>query len=351
MSLNQPTHASTLVMKKKFTIIVICVIAIVAVIFAGLCCLSSQSELFADREMGKLGEMPVSGSPLAVTVAPGLNFKIDTGSDICAISGRDLRYLDSIGCDIDTVFYPSLGRDGIGDVVLETIRYRVSLPLYNYKVTKDSLGTTYYRPIAESINLLHNVDFVPTKSDVSVLGIDFIQRFKVEYQYERGVIALYFDTPEGYEKCASIESSKSPIDIMLLGNRYYMDLEVEHRPYRFFIDTGIQRALIKLPMAERKITKHSLHEDTVASFRGKFPALVDERAWLLMGDRERSVKAYFYDNDEEDFAINPLNVFKQDVLLDFENKELLLRPYCTISHYERPDDESNVLAEFETQAI
>lgn len=334
-------------MKKKITIITACIVTLAAITILALNALSSQSDISADREMGKLGEMPISGNPLYATVAPGLKLKIDTGSDISAISDNDLRYLDSIGCRIDTTFYPSIGRNGHGNMVLETVRYRVSLPLYNYTVSKDSLGSIYYKPIAESINMLSNVDFIPSNSEISVIGIDFLQQFKVEYQYARGMIALYLDTPEGYEKCCDIQSPPSLIDFISLGNRYYMDLEVEHRPYRFFIDTGIQRAHIKLPMSERKITKHILLEDTIVSFRGKFPALVDERAWLQMGDRERSVKAYYYDNDEEDFAINPLNVFDQDVLLDFSNKELLLRPYFTISRQQRPDNEAGVLAEFD----
>lgn len=347
MHLNTDASTFFIYMKKKIIIITACFVALAAISIVALSSLSSQADITADREMGKLGEMPISGNPLYATVAPGLKLKIDTGSDISTITDHDLRYLDSIGCRIDTTFYPSLGRNGRGDMVFETVRYKVSLPLYNYTVSKDSLGAIYYRPIAESINMLSNVDFIPSSSGISVIGIDFLQRFKVEYQYARGVIALYLDMPEGYEKCCDIQSPLSLIDFISLGNRYYMDLEVEHRPYRFFIDTGIQRAHIKLPMSERKITKHNLLEDTIVSLRGKFPALVDERAWLLMGDRERSVKAYYYDNDEEDFAINPLNVFKQDVLLDFSNKELLLRPYCAISHYERPENEASVLAEFD----
>lgn len=45
-----------------------------------------------------------------------------------------------------------------------------------------------------------------------------------------------------------------------------------------------------------------------------------------MGDRLVNGLAYYYDSLEEPYAFNPLNLFLQDVLIDFDNCSLSLRP-------------------------
>ena len=314
---------------KKLIISISIVIVVALIAFFGICLLSSQTELTADRNHGQLCDLPIINEPVYVMAAPGLQFKMDTGADFSAITKRDLAYLDSLGYKIEELTYPVFGRNGRGDLAFHTKRYRVSIPTYRYTTSNDSLGNTLYTPIEGTLNVLHNVDFVPALTEFSVLGVDFLEKFKMEFKCDKRMIALHFEEPEGYIPCAKLNISYAPDKLLWLGNRYYIKAAVERHPNNFFIDTGLYKAMIKMPENKKSITRNQLYNDTVTSLRGKYPAYTDTDAWISIGDREGVYYAFYYDNDEEDYALNPINIYNQDVLIDFPGKELKLRPYTT----------------------
>ena len=82
---------------KKLIISISIVIVVALIAFFGICLLSSQTELTADRNHGQLCDLPIINEPVYVMAAPGLQFKMDTGADFSAITKRDLAYLDSLG--------------------------------------------------------------------------------------------------------------------------------------------------------------------------------------------------------------------------------------------------------------
>ncbi len=320
---------------KKSIIPILIVISVALIVYGYLAAQSSQEYMMPDRSYGKLGEMPIEGDPLYITIAPGLQFKIDTGCDLTTISEHDLALLDSLGYKAKKSFHFVLGRNIMGDIMMRTTRYTVDLPLYLYDTAVDSIGRVVNTPIASSLNVLHNVDFVPSRTSTSVIGIDFLEKFKVEYEYDSGLVALYLDDPEDYEPVADLYMSNSPVDAIWLGHRYYIDASVEDRSHGFFIDTGIRNVNLKLPVGELKYAGKKLLNDTVASFRGNYPATVDRNAWVAMGNRIGRGNAYYYDNDEEPYALNPFYLFDQDVVLDFPGKALKLRPYIHSANKKR----------------
>lgn len=295
---------------------------------------TSQTQIYADLTSGPLGVMPISGKPQFLQITPDLRFKLDTGADASSITEDDLNKLRKMGYKVEEVFYPAIGRDGRGDIVFSTKRYRVDLPFYTYSVIKenghtvlDSLGVPVIdiehpaRP-----NVIHNVDFMPSKTGYSVLGIDFLEKFKIESHGRQRMLAFYFDMPKGYEETAKLTISKSPKFWHLLGHRYYIDLDVEGYTNSYFLDTGIQGAFLKRSKKEcKEINMDDFILDTVASYRGRFPALRDDNAWIKIGNREGRRVVYYYDNDEESFAINPLNMFDYDLLIDFAGGKLMFK--------------------------
>jgi len=274
--------------------------------------------------------MPVGGLPLMVSLMPGLDFRIDTGSDMSFISERHLSMLDSMGYKVDKVLGFTAGRDTHGDITFHTTRYIVDIPVYRYEMYIDGSGKSSTRMIPSSLNVLRNVEFVLSPDDMSVFGIDFLEKFKVEYRYRYGVVSLYFDRPEGYESSIPLMCSRSLSMLLWLSERYYLDAHVLHREYRFFIDTGLQRVNIKLPMDESCYSNNNMYSDTIVTLRGAYPALVDNSSWVSLGNRSGSRMVYYYDTDEEPCAMNPLNLFEQDVLMDFSGREILMRPYFNI---------------------
>lgn len=284
---------------------------------------TSQTDLSAERNQGVLGELLLDSEPQFIVLRPGLRFKLDTGADFSSITERDLHFLDSLGYKATESFYPIIGRDGKGDIKLNTKRYTVSLPLYMWDTSTDSLGTVKQDINYNASNVLSNIDFAPSDCEFSVLGIDFIEKFIVEFRSKENVLAFYFDQPEGYETGARIERSQSPLYWPYLGHRYYMTAGVDSEDGYYFLDTGIMRAFIHRPLRELPVDLQKTPNDTIVSFHGKYPAVADHNGWLKIGNREGNETIYYYDSDEESHSINPLNMLDNvDLLLDFPSQQL-----------------------------
>lgn len=315
---------------KKVVLVLVLLIMLCGALYAFVCLQTSQDYIYADRADGRICDMPVGNTPLFVTVMPGLQFKLDTGSDMSLLSAKDMALLDSLGYSVREVFGISTGRNGLGKIMFETKRYRVDLPTYRYDTVTDSLGIVTSSQVPSSLNVLHNVDFVLAPDDMSVLGIDFLEKFKVEYRFMASMISLYLDVPDGYEQSIPMFYTRTPINALWLGKRYYLSANVMNRNYKFFIDSGIQRADFKLPFSERIYSKNKLYSDTVVSFSGRFPAFIDNASWVTIGNRSGRRRVYYYDNDEEIFALNPFNAINQDLVIDFSGLSIMLRPYYNV---------------------
>lgn len=321
--------------KSKLIIISSVIAAIVFGIYGLMLTLGSHESMHVDRPEGRLCTMPVAGVPLFVTVAPGLEFKIDTGADASSITEEGLARLEELGYKAERRVYPVFGRNGVGLMNWTFTRYQVDVPLYDYSSTVDSLGNVTHEVIPESLNVLHDVDFVPSSTGFSVLGVDFLQKFKIEYRYEEQAVSLYFDTPEGYEPFAELTVSHSPLKDMWQGNRYYLTIAVQDVKNDYFLDTGLQRAHLRLPMSEFNRSPKELVSDTIRTMIEKHPALVDNEGWVCIGDRCGSAAVWYCDTSEEPYTFNPFNYLKQDFLLDLDGRKLMLRPYSSTISYLR----------------
>lgn len=62
---------------------------------------------------------------------------------------------------------------------------------------------------------------------------------------------------------------------------------------------------------------------------GVYPAKTNN-VWVELGNRAGSQKAFYSDNDEEPYTVNPINVFTQDLLIDFPTRTVALRPYVPL---------------------
>ncbi|WP_302996822.1 hypothetical protein, partial [uncultured Muribaculum sp.] len=172
-------------MKSKTTITLIVVLLCAILCYGFVLSRTSQNDISSDNPDGIVGTMSLSGSPFVAEIAPGLMFKIDTGSDLSTITAEALATLEKMGYHPRKEIYPVLGRDGMGDIQLSATRYKIDLPFHHKVYENDS---TIYNEI---INVIHNVDFAPSKNGLSVLGIDFLQKFKIEYQYHNKALNLY----------------------------------------------------------------------------------------------------------------------------------------------------------------
>ena len=328
-------------MKRRIAVILLVIVGCVGLLYAILLSLGSQRDIYSDRSEGCIGMLPVRRvNPIFVEVVPGVQFRLDSGSDLSTITEEDLDKLRKMGCQVKTSIYPALGRDGQGVYRANIKRYTVSLPLHIYTFTTDTLGFKHEQLVKSTHNVLHNVDFVPSESGFSTLGIDLLENFRVDFQYENGVIALYFTRPDGYQDLATLKADSSPSKSIWIGNRYYMDIKIDRQTDSYFLDTDLQYQQIKLPENQRRRSKRHISKAIARTTLHTYEAIVDNDAWMEVGNRAGGVSAYYYDSREEQYSFNPLNMFQQDILIDYPGKVLALRPFCVLPkrHFsERPD--------------
>ncbi|MDE6048808.1 MAG: hypothetical protein K2G09_03850, partial [Paramuribaculum sp.] len=263
-------------MKRKTIVWLAVIILLIAALYSGVCMLSSQDDMHPDTDKAKLCYIPILSAPGEIELIPGLRFKVDTGSDLSTITESDLALLDSLGFSVKKKWYPVIGRDGGGKYNFNLKRYTVDLPLVQYDIKTDDRGKKYGVGRLKDATVLRNVDFVPSTSGMSVLGIDFLEKFKLEYDFTNRAIALYQADPDTtYLTCAELYTSKSLLLMPMLGKRYSLDLKAAGYEGRFFIDSGIKDARIKMPASQVEIVhKADLVDDTVISALGAFPAKV-----------------------------------------------------------------------------
>lgn len=322
---------------KRTIIIIACIMAVVAMVYWLLCVLSSQDDIRASRSDGQIGVLPFVDQKIMVEPVPGLRFKFDTGSDISTITEADLERLREMGMSVEKKSYPVVGRDGDGKTRMCMQRYTVSLPLYDYQFVTDTVsGAVSAVASRNSRNVLEGVDFAPSQTGYSVLGVDFIEKFKVAYDFRNGAVRLYMNLPGGYEAFNKLYYSRSVTDGLWLGKRYYMDMRVDGEMRGFFCDTGIREAMVKMSPSTLSKSVEGLLNDTVVTMVANFPALKNDSEWIEIGSRGGMVSVYYYDNNEEPFAFNPFNLFRQDCLIDFENGMVYLRRYFDVPDQDPP---------------
>ncbi|MCM1348104.1 MAG: retroviral-like aspartic protease family protein [Firmicutes bacterium] len=315
-------------MKKFITIFGITVGVALLVLVLGCIAVSrgTQHGFSVEQLSDETPLMPLSGIPYCLEVMPGLKLKFDTGADISTLTDADAEKLRQAGYEVKEKFGPIGGRDGYGRTEITARRYTVTLPVGGYVINADSTGKSSLVYSGSPAALLHNVDFQKVESGISTLGLDFLRKFKIECIYNLQAAMLGSTMPQGYQKVIDITRNLHFWDYLWSPIRSYITVNVNQNPNIYLIDTGLQRAAVKKPYSQRNRAKGNLHHDSVKSLVNKYDAWVDEEAWIDFGVRSGTKPVHYYDNPEDDYQINPLNVFQQDILLDLENAGIYFRP-------------------------
>lgn len=317
---------------KKILIILIVAVAVVVLGCVSIYSLTSQKDIRLVTDGSTLGRLPIVGPNALVELVPGLTMKLDTGCDFSIITQADLERIKRMGLKVDSTYYPQLGRDRAGHVSLRMRRYHVDVPMGEYIYGTDSAGNNIYE-FSGKVNMIRHVDFVPAEPDeTSLLGIDLLERFIVEYTANPETLTLCTELPDGYNYVDEIHEMKNLADVLTLGHRYYTRLKVERKSNNFFIDTGLRNIHIKLPSEARRRSKRTIVRDTMLQRNHRVPVYIDSSAWAEYGNRAGNYVAFYYDSrfGSEEYAVNPLILFQQDAVLDFPNRKLALRPFVTL---------------------
>lgn len=313
-------------MKKVYIILLTVLIAAAGAYLVLLNTLGPQRNLCLANPEASTGRMFLSQTPILVEMAPGVRFKLDTGSGVSTINPSDIEKLREAGINVSPVTLFAVDRDAYARYNFYTEGVRVDFPLYDYDFMTDSTGRAIPVGTPRKVNTLENVDFFVAPG-ISTLGIDVMQKMMVEYLYNEQALAFHNRRPKGYQETVELRRSLNPLYFFITGERYYMNVGVDHIYNDYYIDTGLQLAMLKLPSDQADRSGHTLREDSVRTLLNVHKALTDDRAWIELGHRAGYRRASYYDS-EEPYGINPLNIFTQDMLLDFGGGMIYLRPYC-----------------------
>ena len=94
--------------------------------------------------------------------------------------------------------------------------------------------------------------------------------------------------------------------------------------------------MVKMSTSTMSKDTQGILNDTVVTMVSEYPALKNDSEWMEIGSRGGNVKVYYYDNREEPFAFNPLNLFRQDCMIDFAAGEVYLRRYFDVPDQDPP---------------
>lgn len=318
-------------MKRLSLILSILVALIVAgVVFVLYTVNRTQPNLKFDDRSNTSVEVPLNNG--VVELFQNGFFAIDTGASYSTINRSTLETLRNRGVEIEESHFPIIGRGVDGEFHIEPSHCVVTLPIDRYELTTDSLRRIDWLPASGVANTISNVNFVVTDDDVpSTLGMDFLEKFVVGYQYFRQAIVFAEKVDEDYQFMCDIITPYTLNNMLGMGHRYNLSLSVDDKAHEYFINSGLDNLSLKLPESDTIYSKRQLHDDV---FRLRDNSMVSakyvESAWVEIGNRAGGRKIFYSDNGMEQYAINPILFFRQDVVFDFPNRKVYLRPYADL---------------------
>ena len=302
-------------------IIAIASVGLIAVLTWGYARANSQH---AYLKVGNL-DSPVALYPFHQSIIDfggGIEFCYNTGSFISTILPADLERLKIMGMDVDSVSFPSFGIDHLNKAFFCSKMYTVDLPVYD---NQPGAKPENRRVVARMKDVL----FLPAPSSdtLSTRGIDVIERFVCLYSPATKAIGFSTEVPDDFELLTDISSEWTAATLLGCGKRYYVDMSIENNSHSFFINTSFPKVNVALPLEDSVLANSDLRTSLLVTMRGSFRAKLLDKAWVNIGDRAGNHPIFFADTGFlESYVVNPMNLFLQDVVIDYPRNRILLRP-------------------------
>lgn len=289
-----------------------------------------QRNIHLDSGCEKAGPFPLRGSSADLEIAPGLVFRVSSVSSLSAITPETLEKLKEMGCKVDSSSTVIFGRDMRANIRMITKLYIVDLPFATYDYYLDTLANHRVDRVVAShpLQYIRDMEFVPAmEGDPNSFGIDFLENFTLEYNYGNAAMAFHVEPPVDFERCGDMTPGYGLRDLIGTGNRYYVDMKIDHEPYRFLVNTSLLRVPVKLSLNNLSRQNNHTQTTTVKNvYSQELDAVLDRNAWCEFGNRAGGRKVFFYNDVADTYEINPALFFHQDLLLDFRRNGIYLHP-------------------------
>ncbi len=313
------------------------ILAVIVLVILGIVHRSMNSHIpsIAPATTERGGAIPVfpANPDGIITINDSLRFRFDTGSSASTLIKDDARRLRNMGIDVEVRKFPVVSRTTLDEkfyIAKGTVITKI--PYYYMRHIKDSAHHGHYESTGKIAGYIENLAFLPAPETdtISTLGIDMIEHFIVEMSKANKAITLRTSVPDDYQYEMDLKRPISLFGLISDSHRYYMPLRVQNHAATYRIDTGIALSQLKMPAADSLQVHIKLQDVMLSTPRGVAPAKYADSVWVGLGNRQGSYSAHYTDEGEDDYAINPLNFFKQDVVFDFPGKKFYMHPISNL---------------------
>ncbi len=301
-----------------------------------LCDTPLQKSVRIERDT--VGPFPICGDESEVELTPGLSFRFSTAAPVSRVTPETLEWLRDKGCVTDSFTRWILSRDNSNTLRVTKKLYRVNLPLSTYHIGAYDSITEKFKVEPEAFGkkgFIYDVDVtIASDDDYNTLGGLFLNNFVVEKSDNSGSIYLHKALPEGYEYLGSFRVGHRLSDMLGTGIRYYFDMKVDHESYSFLINTALTDIAVKMPFdrIDWNVNDAPKKERIIDAAGTQQDAVVDQSSWIEFGNRAGSFRVHYFTDRGENFEMNPFEFFSQDVVLDFPNNAIYLRPFYDMKY-------------------
>lgn len=318
-------------MKKKYIVLtVVCVLIVALAIVYSVVNTHNPSIVNTNGAPAEKAVATYTVSPEGIlTVNDSLRFRFDTGTASSSITKDDLRRLRNMGIEVKTRSFPVVARKADSEVIyLSKGAIITDVPFYEMRYCGEQSHYGHYESTGKIAGYLNNLVFMPASDTdtISTIGMDMLEHFVVEISEANKAVSLRMSVPGNYQYVMNMDRAKSFFGLLSDAHRFYLPLTVQNREAIYRIDTGLEQAELKLPADDSVCVNARLSTVLLRTPRGEAPAKYAKSVWVKLGDRQGSHDAHFTDEGFEEYAINPLNFFNQDIVLDFPGKKFYLHP-------------------------
>lgn len=210
----------------------------------------------------------------------------------------------------------------IDNVLIYTTDADGHFGLYTKKVTID---ITIPNPnLPDSLYTIRNVELLLVDNDKhNVFGMDLIKHFVIERLWPENIINIYREVPAGYYQVTGLDMHNSPFGNYIGSTgRASIELTVnDDDPRDYFLDSGGNMVDVELVQPESQMHMATTRVE-VDSLTGLY---TQRQCRVAFGDRLRYSNVVYCDSlHTDDYSVNPLKLFDQDVVLDIPGRRLMI---------------------------
>lgn len=249
--------------------------------------------------------------------------QLDTGnnSQCLGLSTRVWNYMEEkglLGCDRGWL-PPIIVASGI-----DHSYHWESLNLFQtYRVESFNVKGTDSLTRGRIVNEIKGIHLNISDDYPEQLGVSFLVGQLAEFSKKDSVLRFHKFIPNDYKRSVELKNDYQRVNFFY---RYAMPVEVNGVLNYFFIDTGVQRDAIRLPLKDIKHAVQNLYEQIDSTTSGRdikvTKQLVENDGNIVIGGKKYQLDVSYSDDYPSRYMINPFGIFDEDFLLDLAHKKI-----------------------------